>query len=398
MKKEHQLSTFLLLLVLHLLLVGTLSSSGHVRRRRASTIPSFTGDWEVLPDYPISTIEAQGGFVGDSFLITGGFYPDSSTATRQGWMLDTTSNTWGRIADYPIIEGVTHGAFAIHDTKLYFCGGYVGGNPGPATDKCYVYTSTTDAWTALADLPEPRGAGGLVYSATDNTLIYSSGATRVAVGAQDSQDYVDTWMLDLGDSTPTWTTKANGLLLANHVSSVTGTDGSGMEHYYFLGGQVSENEESGNKDQVTEYVVTGNTWENRQTMTLKRGHSNAAAIPYGDGIIIAGGSINGEALPFLSGFFRNLGRAFSAFFSAVVDFFSNPFDFTKDGNFPNLFAPVVGRETTADVSFYDIASNQWTKIGELETKVKTPVCDIKNNWLYCGTGGTDKVYRRSLSL
>ena len=42
----------------------------------------------------------------------------------------------------------------------------------------------------------------------------------------------------------------------------------------------------------------------------------------------------------------------------------------------------------SDVSYYDIASDSWSKIGDLPNAINTPVCDvdIEGGWYYCFTG------------
>jgi Kelch motif len=353
-----------------------------------SVVPSFEGEWESLADYPLSPIEAQGGFVGNDFVITGGFYPDSSTVMVQTWAYRSPpssgggAGSWERRADYPISTGLTHAAIAVDNTsdRLYVCGGYLGGNPGPATARCFVYRSSTNAWTALPDLPSPRGGGGLTYSRSSNTLIFSSGAQRVVVGGQDSVDFVTAWTLDLNSATTTgtWVAVADSLLAANHISSVTGVDSAGMEHYYFLGGQKGEHEETGNKDQVVEYLLGTNTWRNRAPMAMKRGHANAATIPYRCGIVIVGGAINGTtaAVP-------------STLFAKIWAFLKRLFGFTTVSE---------RRATTGDISYYDIATDQWTTIGALRSRAKTVVCDIQDDYLYCGTGGTNDFSRRKFAV
>jgi gamma-glutamylcyclotransferase (GGCT)/AIG2-like uncharacterized protein YtfP len=364
------------------------------------TTPSFVGAWESLADYPFSTIEAQGGFVGDDFVITGGFYPDSSSATVQTWAYQT--GQWERRADYPIPAGVTHAAIAVEKDdvdgdKLYVCGGYVGGNPGPATAKCYVYRSTTNVWSALPDLPAPRGGGGLVYRRSSNSLLFATGAVRTG---QDSVDYANAWTLDLASSSTSaaaaWTPVADSLLVGNHIASVTGVDGDGVEHYYILGGQKGENEETGNVDIVTEYM-TG-TWTNRAPMTMKRGHANAATIPYRCGLIIAGGAINGTAAPSLFGHIWNFVMGIlDALFGIKKKAQSVSSSSTATGGASTtqkIFGNAVGRATTADISYYDIVTDAWTTIGQLPSPVKTAVCDIKDDYLYCGTGGNNDFWRR----
>ena len=355
------------------------------RRTQTETcgVPTLTGDWERLADYPFALIESHGGFIDtNAFLVVGGYkFPDASIATSDTYILDTTTDTWTQKATYPVADGITHGAMAtdVANQRYFLCGGYIGGNPGPATDLCYVYNLSTDTWTPLPSLPSPRGAGGLVYNSVDDSLIFSSGAQRVSVGAQDSVDFGTTWTLNL--AVPTWIETGVSPLVGNHVSSVTVTTTTAAERYYMFGGQVAENEADGNLDIVAEY--SNGSWTTRANLPQPVGHGNAAAVPYGTcGMLIAGGSVNGEL-----GFFQRMLVLLSDFFGAVT---FGLFDFLD-------FDPTPRRATTAEIAYYDIATDSWTAvIGELESPAKTAVCDIEGDWLYCGLGGTETMYRRQL--
>jgi hypothetical protein len=376
----------------------------HGRNRNTAvscTTPSFDGDWESLADYPFSTIEAQGGFVGDDFVIIGGFYPDIFSATQQTWAYH--EGRWERRADYPIPAGVTHAAITVDKNsvdgdKLYACGGFVGGYPGTATAKCHVYRSTTNIWSVLPDLPAPRVGGGLVYLRSSHSLLFATGAVQAGFFGLDNVDHANAWTLDLASATSAaavWTPVADSLLVGNHIASVTGVDGDGVEHYYFMGGQVRANEETGNIDIVTEYVTDTGTWTNRAPMTMKRGHASSATIPYRCGFIIAGGATNGTAAPSLFDHIWNFVMGIlDALFGVKKKAQSISSSTTTGASAQKIFGGGAGRATTADISYYDIATDAWTTIGQLPSSVKTAVCDVKDDYLYCGTGGNSDFWRR----
>jgi len=77
--------------------------------------------------------------IGKWLVIAGGFHepPDGGirAATNKSWKLDTSDPTanWIPNDDLPdsLALGVTHGATVIVGDKLYICGGYLGGHPGP---------------------------------------------------------------------------------------------------------------------------------------------------------------------------------------------------------------------------------------------------------------------------
>lgn len=103
--------------------------------------------------------------------------------------------------------------------------------------------------------------------------------------------------------------------------------------------QVGENEYTGNIDDNYEFDAVEEKWIKRQNMPFTRGHASSSTTAVPCGYIIAGGSTN---------------------------------EYGK----------------TKDITFYDITSNRWTKIGELPNALNTPVCaiDYAAGMYYCETG------------
>ena len=111
-------------------------------------------------------------------------------------------------------------------------------------------------------------------------------------------------------------------------------------------------EQTENLDQLFEYTALTDQWMALAPMLIPRGHASSSTISYGCGFLIAGGSINGQNV----------------------------------------------KVKTDDVSYYDITSNEWTSIGTMQSPLKTPVCGIYGNYLYCSTGYTVRGHRRKLQL
>jgi hypothetical protein len=192
-------------------------------------------------------------------------------------------------------------------------------------------------WSFFESLPEGRGGGGMVYDSKKKELVYSSGAVRPRAGKSDADDQNDTWAYSLSNPGAGWTKKADIPFHANHMSFVTARDGSGKERHFFVGGQIDENEWGGNVKDNYEWDSENENWIKRANMPFTRGHAASSTRPFACGYIIAAGSTN---------------------------------EYGK----------------TADVSYYDIPSDTWTKLGDLPEALNTPVCDIKNDVLYCESG------------
>jgi N-acetylneuraminic acid mutarotase len=84
--------------------------------------------WLSYPQKPGKHLaEAQGHFVGNDFIVFGGFDGTWDKATNATNSYSTISNTWTVVDPIPIPEGVTHMATIGVGNKIYGCGGYIGG-------------------------------------------------------------------------------------------------------------------------------------------------------------------------------------------------------------------------------------------------------------------------------
>jgi N-acetylneuraminic acid mutarotase len=140
-------------------------------------------------------------------------------------------------------------------------------------------------------------------------------------------------------------------LLSNHMSYVTAVDNAGAERHYFLGGQKGGAESEGNFDDVYEFDPVQEVWTQRQDMPLTRGHASASTRAVSCGFFIIAGTSNG-----------------------------------------------IG--AIKDMSYYDIPSNSWTKVGELSSAINSPVCaiDFKNKVLQCETGNVGGRFSKKISI
>jgi Kelch motif len=295
----------------------------------------------------------------NDFVLVSGFYNGYDQATPQTYALDvrngSTSSTWRRMDDHPVSAGITHGAFAAVNKLLYICGGYVGGHPGPETSDCFVYNHSQPPgqrkqWSRWPSLPEGRAGGGLIYDKQRRVLLFASGARRPKAGNADAVDYNTTWMYALDRPAAGWVRKADMPYSANHMSYVTVVDPlTARPRHFFLGGQVGENEYTGNVVDNLEWDAAKEVWLRRKSMPMTRGHAASSTRAVGCGFIIAAGSTN------------------------------------ENGK-------------TADVSYYDIPTDTWTSVGKLPNSINTPVCDISGGYLYCESGWTGSTwsYRRQI--
>jgi hypothetical protein len=189
-----------------------------------------------------------------------------------------------------------------------------------------------------------------------NELIFAGGAERLPVSNWLFKDVSQTWRLRLvadgsAAAVAQWQRTTDTPLLSNHMSYVTAVDNAGAEHHYVMGGQKGGNEPNGNLDDVYEFDPVREVWTQRQDMPFSRGHASASTRAVSCGFFIIASATNGSA-------------------------------------------------RTKDMSYYDIPSNSWTKVGELTNALNSPICDIdfKNKVLYCETGIVSGTFSKKISI
>jgi hypothetical protein len=189
----------------------------------------------------------------------------------------------------------------------------------------------------MAPLPRPRSGGGMVFDPDRNALIYAGGAERPKVGNAHAVDRPHAWMYEF--ATGAWRDVPDLPFVGNHISYTTTKDASGKVRHFFTGGQIGENEITGNLADHYEWDAVNLTWTPRAKQPFARSHASSSTNGVPCGYIIAGGSTN-----------------------------------------------EFGGKTN-NITYYDIAPDSWTKIGELPGAVKTPVCgiDFVGGMYYCET-------------
>ena len=287
----------------------------------------------------------MGLLVGNDFVVFGGFIDSFSGTTNQTFARDITiaNSLWRRMDDIPLAVAMTHAPTVRIGTKVYMCGGYLGGHPGPHAPYCFAYDHSIPPgnglqWTRLADLPNNGYAGGgMIYDTIRDTLYFAGGGQRLTAGSLHPIDSDRTFKFSLQNPTAGWVDIASIPYKANHLSSVTQTY-LGKERHYFVGGQKGEYEVTQNQADLYEFIASNETWVRRAFMPFGRGHTTASTRPIGCGFIVAGGSVNGVT--------------------------------TK-------------KNRTSSILYYDIPSDVWTGIGDLSGQFATPSVDIDaNGYMY----------------
>lgn len=297
----------------------------------------------VRSDYPLKVFEAAGTVMrsktGKNYLVVFGGYHKFPNVTRRVYRREFggLKRSWQRLADLPI--KITHLAQWV-DGNGTFCGvgGYEGDYPGVSGKKAFCYDMDTDTYNALPDLPADRAGGGLVLIKKNRKrfLLYAGGVDRVTNSLKHHVDYGTTWKLEYDVKGANWTKASKDMPHPrNHMAAV-----ESCGRYYFVGGQKTINEHSGNSRRVDEFLVDTMQWSKNPPPPLPfpLGHVSASVMPYKCGIMIIGGMGN-------------------------------------------------NRTMMNSVLYFNSTRNEWSQIGNYSHKVATPVCGIVNDRIMCATGG-----------
>jgi hypothetical protein len=316
----------------------------------------------VTPIYPISVAEPHGLLVGDDLVIFSGFVKGLANVVNRTYARDVTkvNSPWRRMDDVPIPVGITHTPTVLIGKKVVMCGGYLGGVPGPHVARCFIYDHNkppgTGQWTRIPPLPDGGSAGaGLIYDTATRTLFYASGAKRPKLGDRFSVDIDTVWKFTFVRGQKQWVASTPIPFKSNHMSSVTYRDvTTNKERHFFLGGQIGENEFTGNIPDMYELIVSTETWIRRASMPMGRGHAMSSTRSIGCGLIIASGSVN------------------------------------------TVSTTVKNR--TADISYYDVPTNRWTSIGSISYGMVTPIVDIDTTGYMHHVDTRIRSFRRKISF
>jgi N-acetylneuraminic acid mutarotase len=278
-----------------------------------------------LPRYEAGVAVADG-----RLFVFGGFYNVQIQATPRVDVYDPATNTWRRLHDMP--AKATHRIPVVVGGSMWFAGGFIGDNPGPATAEVWRYDIATDSWHPGPPLPVKRAGG--VFALLDGALHYAGGYEE-----DRDTNSGDHWSLSLDAAErggAAWKPLAPMPEPRGHMAGVV-LDG----FLYVVGGALHHDPISLDIDRVDRYDPRTDTWSEVTHLPIPRSHTEPGTFVDGGRLVVVGGRSR-----------------------------------------PN------GIESVPDVTIYDPAEDRWVALPPLPEPMLAPVAAEIGDRLITGYGGS----------
>ncbi|MFQ5425017.1 MAG: Kelch repeat-containing protein, partial [Phycisphaerae bacterium] len=199
---------------------------------QASTVhylpPGATTWLSGTPIDPARNSPAAGLNAAGQIIVTGGWGFDDTgggvIVANTGFLYDLTNGATGTLASMDPLRARAFFAFANDNlNRLYILGG--DDTSGVAWNLADRYDPVTDAWTALANLPQPRSDPAAVYDGAGHVLV---------IGGANAAGSPQTTVFSFDIATSTWSTLAPQPAALMQQAAVLGADG----RVYVVGGSA----------------------------------------------------------------------------------------------------------------------------------------------------------------
>ena len=253
--------------------IGGLSSSGYTNEVDAFNPQNPEAGWTRVADLPSAGgwLSAATGSNGHIYAI-GGFNTGVMSEVDE---YDPTTNTWTVIASLPTPD---HGLAATTDFSgiTYAISGADVAGSAHIRSEVDAYSTTTDTWTPVADIPTARS--NLAAATGPDGSIYAIGGYLVSGAGTSEVDAYD-------PTTNTWVTVASLPAPRDYLAAATGRDG----RVYAIGGLIN-----GSITSEVDAYLPGST----QAVSPTLSWTPTGSLTYGDPLttsqLDATASINGE--------------------------------------------------------------------------------------------------------
>ncbi|WP_170139467.1 Kelch repeat-containing protein [Larkinella arboricola] len=233
--------------------------------------------------------EGQSVLYNNKIYVFGGLAPKLKI-NNTNEVYDPVTNQWTLLAPMPSDPqgnpyAVTHNGIAVVDNTVWIAGGRVGNNPGPATDKVWIYNIASNSWSAGPTLPAPRAGGGMVRLGRKLHFFGGFGALIC------NDDKGDHFVYDLDNPAAGWQTGFAPLPNPRNHFGVATVGGK----IYAIGGQYGH-DCTGGQDQkmVHQYDPLTNTWTQKKDLPYANSHMEPGTFVLDGKIMVTGGERNGQ--------------------------------------------------------------------------------------------------------
>lgn len=239
--------------------------------------PKRLAAWTPLPDAPVYRYESAVAVLGGLIYYFGGFRNADIQASAELWAYDPERQSWSRKGDLPAL--LTHVNTAMLGDTVWLAGGFIGDNPGRASDQVWRYEWRHDRWTPGPPLPARRASGALV--ALRGRLHYFGG-----YGEDRRESRGDHWILDrsVPEGRNAWIPAAPLPKPRGHIAgAVLGG------RIYALGGTDRHDPDPLDVPWVHRYDDSTDAWTEVAPLPSARSHFEQSALVRDGRLLVLGG-------------------------------------------------------------------------------------------------------------
>lgn len=238
----------------------------------ARTAPSENETWTDLAPMPVAQCEGGTAVLNGRIYVMGG-WKDEPQPYQLVQIYDVAANKWSE--GVPLPEPVHHEGVAVVGGKIYIIGGFQ--QPFPQRepiDHVWEFDPVTNAWTARAPLPSPRGA--LIVAVIGNLIYAAGGEHRRPPGSPPGPPGAPAAYEPVGDltvydpQTDEWRSLPPMHVRRDHAYGAV-IDG----HLYVAGGRDRPKYDI---SALEEFDPNANTWIERASMPTGRSGGNGAVL------------------------------------------------------------------------------------------------------------------------
>ncbi len=236
--------------------------------------------WTESTPAPTERMEAGNAVIDGKLYVFGGFESGIDASLRVD-VFDPVAETWDSVSTMP--SPITHIIANRYGRSIWLVGGFLGDDPGVATDEVWVYNVDSSTWRMGPTLPAERAAG---FSAVIGSKLHYSGG----LWADRETPSFDHWVLDLENESAGWQSAAPPIDGFNHGSALA----IGGKMYTF-GGQYGHDGVTDDQAITDVYDPKTDSWTRLSNGLKDRSHQEPNTF-FIDGYVYVCGGRNGSEI------------------------------------------------------------------------------------------------------